>query len=332
MAKFNYIPKAYNGDGAYIFISYSHQDSEEVLPLVGQLSVDGYRVWYDGGIELSVDWNDYLRKKALGCEYMLCMISDKYVDSMYCCQELDIALSNGIKVIPIYLDEKRFDEARQSILDKLQGIMMSKMSSSEKFFEKLYLTDGLRTCLAPDAESQPEHAEERSALEALKASPAYRIREVLRLVKCGEILSDDIKAKLDEISCDVREKADIIASFWKELQEDIRIIENRERALRVKREAKKTTGDCLEKYISEVLLSADVKRVELTNLITFRHSTSTSISDSEAFVKWAEESGRRDLLKYSPPKPDTAAIKRALEKGESINGAALIANDNIQIK
>lgn len=35
----------------FVFISYSHMDSPQVMPLIDQLKAYGYAVWFDSGIE-----------------------------------------------------------------------------------------------------------------------------------------------------------------------------------------------------------------------------------------------------------------------------------------
>ncbi len=332
MVKLEYRPQAYNGNEANIFVSYAHKDSDDVYPLIGQLTVDGYRVWYDGGIEPSSDWLGYITDKVIHCEYMICMISDKYVSSMYCLQELDLAISKGKKIIPVYLDEKRLDDSRQQILDRWQGIMMSELLTAEQFFEKLYLASGFKECRNAQYTSDPGYEENRRRLEEVKNSPEYMLRELLKSVKYGKIPYEAIKKELDSIVFDVREKADLIASFYKEVQEDIHILEGEENKLKARREAKKSTCQCLETYLSDMLLSADVKKVELSNRITFRHSESTRILDENAFIDWAEKNQHRDWLKYSPPKPDTNAIKKAIKSGVAVEFAEIVENDKIQIK
>ena len=44
-------PKAYEGNEAYIFISYSHKDTELAFQVMNSLQAEGYRLWYDDGIE-----------------------------------------------------------------------------------------------------------------------------------------------------------------------------------------------------------------------------------------------------------------------------------------
>ena len=41
----------YEGKEKYIFISYSHSDSEIIIPILEELNSNGYRIWYDDGIE-----------------------------------------------------------------------------------------------------------------------------------------------------------------------------------------------------------------------------------------------------------------------------------------
>ncbi len=42
--------RPYEGDSPYIFVSYSHQDSGRVIPILNALNGAGYHIWYDDGI------------------------------------------------------------------------------------------------------------------------------------------------------------------------------------------------------------------------------------------------------------------------------------------
>ena len=43
---------AYDGMEPYVFISYSHRDSNAVVPLIQNLQNRNFRVWYDDGVEV----------------------------------------------------------------------------------------------------------------------------------------------------------------------------------------------------------------------------------------------------------------------------------------
>ena len=40
----------YEGTENYIFVSYTHKDSEAVFSVIERLHKRGYRIWYDDGI------------------------------------------------------------------------------------------------------------------------------------------------------------------------------------------------------------------------------------------------------------------------------------------
>ena len=50
--------KRYEGAEPYVFISYSHADSERVLAIVKAMEKRGYRVWYDAGINAGQQWTE----------------------------------------------------------------------------------------------------------------------------------------------------------------------------------------------------------------------------------------------------------------------------------
>ena len=51
--------KPYEGDKEFIFISYSHKDNALVFPVIEKLAENGFRVWYDEGIDPGSEWPDY---------------------------------------------------------------------------------------------------------------------------------------------------------------------------------------------------------------------------------------------------------------------------------
>lgn len=51
------VPHAYSGDGNFIFISYSHQDSKQVLADIFELQSREIHIWYDEGLALGKTWN-----------------------------------------------------------------------------------------------------------------------------------------------------------------------------------------------------------------------------------------------------------------------------------
>lgn len=50
------IPKCYDGHENYVFVSYSHANSKEVMEDIGYLQYNGYRIWFDDGLKLGDIW------------------------------------------------------------------------------------------------------------------------------------------------------------------------------------------------------------------------------------------------------------------------------------
>ncbi len=48
--------KPYEGSRPYVFISYSHRDSDRVLDIISELDRRKLRLWYDEGIPAGSDW------------------------------------------------------------------------------------------------------------------------------------------------------------------------------------------------------------------------------------------------------------------------------------
>ncbi|MDR2444204.1 MAG: toll/interleukin-1 receptor domain-containing protein [Deltaproteobacteria bacterium] len=91
-------------DGPFVFISYSHSDSAVILPIIEAISHKGYRVWFDGGINISSTWTDEIALAIRNCQVLIAFISAEAANSNYVRVEIEYALNNRIKVIPVYLD------------------------------------------------------------------------------------------------------------------------------------------------------------------------------------------------------------------------------------
>ena len=84
-------PVPYKGPDPYIFISYAHRDSEAVKEILLQMQQDGYRVWFDLGIDPGTEWDQFIARKVIGCDYFIAFISKNYLASSNCKDELNYA-------------------------------------------------------------------------------------------------------------------------------------------------------------------------------------------------------------------------------------------------
>ena len=137
----------YNGNEPYIFISYSHIDTDKVSPIVKRLDNDGYRLWYDEGIPTTVRFNNVIAERIDSCEFMLLFISDNYIVSDYCNSELNFAEQEKKKLICIYEKGVRLNPRFKMLKANVHGIDMSYCLNDEELFERLYLSIDIDVCL-----------------------------------------------------------------------------------------------------------------------------------------------------------------------------------------
>lgn len=58
---------AYEGDGSFVFVSYSHGDDEIVYPEIRWLQDQGFNVCYDEGISGASRWRDAIADNIAKC-------------------------------------------------------------------------------------------------------------------------------------------------------------------------------------------------------------------------------------------------------------------------
>ena len=97
--------EAYNGNEPYLFVSYSHRDTQKVYPLLDMLHDRKYRIWYDESCENGNDFRDELRSRIENCEAVVLFVSTASMSSPFCGMEIIVARENNKRLYPIYLDD-----------------------------------------------------------------------------------------------------------------------------------------------------------------------------------------------------------------------------------
>ncbi len=118
-----YVGLPYKGNKEYIFVSYSHKDEKTVLPYLSALQKEGYRIWYDEGINKGSNWNVFLGERLRGCTDFLLFSSQNSVASDRVEDEINGAkMCRNIKPITVRLDESVFPFGYEMYLNKYQNI------------------------------------------------------------------------------------------------------------------------------------------------------------------------------------------------------------------
>ena len=135
-------PVAYKGNEPFIFISYAHKDSEVVLPVIQRLQNDGYRVWYDEGIAPGSQWDVYISEHLQGSASVLCFLSQAYLRSQNCRDELALSRAAAKPMNIISIDDVQLTPGLKMRYGRIQALFMNKMSQDE-LLDKLYRSDAI---------------------------------------------------------------------------------------------------------------------------------------------------------------------------------------------
>jgi len=96
---------------ANVFISYSRKDSEFAKRLTGELQKSDLDYWIDWeGIPPTVDWWKEIEKGIEEADAFVFLISPDSVNSKVCRQEIEHAVKNGKRLIPLVIRETNGDE------------------------------------------------------------------------------------------------------------------------------------------------------------------------------------------------------------------------------
>lgn len=96
--------KAYLGNGKYIFVSYSHKDSDKVFELISVLQKE-YNVWFDEGIRFGREWDEEIVDKVDGCTLFIYAITNNSLESKNCKDEIAYAKDSNIPFLNILIDD-----------------------------------------------------------------------------------------------------------------------------------------------------------------------------------------------------------------------------------
>ncbi len=135
---------SYKGERPYIFISYAHKNAEVVYPILTRMQKDGYRIWFDEGIEPGSEWDEMIAERLNRCAYFLGFMSESYLSSSNCKDELSFARDLEKKRILIFLEEVTLPLGMAMRMNRMQAIHKYKYTDEDTFYQDLYSADGMR--------------------------------------------------------------------------------------------------------------------------------------------------------------------------------------------
>ena len=130
--KKNNFLEPYEGHDPYIFISYCHKNQDMVMDILNNLSRLGYRFWYDKGINVGSSWNDNIASHIDNASHFIFFLSNDFIQSKYCLDELEYAKSEDKQIIPVCIEETKISGGLKLSINRLQ--VLNKYQFSESYF------------------------------------------------------------------------------------------------------------------------------------------------------------------------------------------------------
>lgn len=109
--------KPYEGNRPFLFISYAHKQSAEVVDTIRILHDSGIRLWYDEGIPAGSDWPANIADHMQNCEKVIFFLSKDALASPNCYSEMRTAQRLNRPVLVVRLDQSEVTENWRSILE-----------------------------------------------------------------------------------------------------------------------------------------------------------------------------------------------------------------------
>ena len=155
----------YRGKEPYIFLSYSHRNSDQASQIIRRLNQLRFRVWYDEGLIPGREWDESIARVIMGCSYFVALISKEYLASANCRDELNYARDKNKPLLLIYLEEVSLPAGMELRLGRLFAIHCDRYPDESAFYTRFFDAEGIERCCS----SVPPEIVQRKAKLAAQA-------------------------------------------------------------------------------------------------------------------------------------------------------------------
>ncbi len=138
--------EAYQGNLPYIFVSYSHKDRKFIEKVIAALQKNGYRVWFDEGIEVGTEWPQSIATRIKDCSIFLAFISNNSLASQNCTREINYAIKHRKEPVAIYMEDVYLSEGMDMQLSSIQSMYFNRFTTMDAFLAELVSTPVLSDC------------------------------------------------------------------------------------------------------------------------------------------------------------------------------------------
>ncbi len=148
---------AYEGKDNYVFISYSHKDTEKVMPIMAKLQELGCRIWYDEGIAPGSEWPEDIAQHLNRSAMVIAFISPNSMASMNCRREINFALSKQKPFLSVILEPTEMPLGMELQLSTQQSVIRYNYRTEAQFIDKICACPDLARCKQiPEVREEPQ--------------------------------------------------------------------------------------------------------------------------------------------------------------------------------
>jgi len=139
---------AYEGDEPFVFVSYSHADSDRVFEELRFLKDAGINIWYDEGITPGSRWSDELASAIERADLFLALLTTSAVSSENCLNEIDFALRRRRPFLAVELEPVELPPGIELNIGNRQSILKYRFEEADY---RTRLLDAINRANAPEA-------------------------------------------------------------------------------------------------------------------------------------------------------------------------------------
>lgn len=156
----------YDGEKPYIFISYAHKDAEVVLPILDGMQKNGFRIWFDQGIEAGTEWPEYIAGHLEAAERVIVFMSEAAAASKNCRREINYSIEIDKEPLVVYLEPVNLPAGLKLQLNTLQAMFKYHAETDEDFITELCKARMLQCCREAEEPAPTPAPQEVGANEA----------------------------------------------------------------------------------------------------------------------------------------------------------------------
>lgn len=163
----------------FLFISYSHENTQGLNQILPILRRNHFRFWYDRGIRSGVEWAAEIEHNVTNCSQLLVLMTPQAVESSFVRREISLATSLHKKILVLYLSDTTLTNGLGLLLAGIQVLYLSSFSDSFSFEKELCDTLEKEIRYGPSSQEQPGAPALFPAQKAIKLN-VNRIRRDLQ--------------------------------------------------------------------------------------------------------------------------------------------------------